>query len=95
MILSVDGVVFSYPSHLVLNDIEFEVDRGDCLAILGTNGVGKSTLLKCINRILKPQQGVISIEKDEISKLNSREIAQKIGYVSQRQEGAGLRYSMR
>jgi len=87
MILSVDGVVFSYPSHLVLNDIEFEVDRGDCLAILGTNGVGKSTLLKCINRILKPQQGVISIEKDEISKLNSREIAQKIGYVSQRQEG--------
>jgi len=57
MILSVDGVVFSYPSHLVLNDIEFEVDRGDCLAILGTNGVGKSTLLKCINRILKPQQG--------------------------------------
>lgn len=87
MILSVDGVVFRYASHLVLNKIKFEVGRGDCLAILGTNGVGKSTLLKCINRILKPQQGVISIEKGELSKLNRREIAQKIGYVSQRQEG--------
>lgn len=86
MILSVNGVMFRYPSHLVLNDIEFEVDSGDCLAILGTNGVGKSTLLRCINKILKPQQGVISIEKDEVSKLSRREIAQKIGYVSQRQE---------
>lgn len=86
MILSVNGVMFRYPSHLVLNDIKFEVDSGDCLAILGTNGVGKSTLLRCINKILKPQQGVISIEKDEVSKLSRREIAQKIGYVSQRQE---------
>jgi iron complex transport system ATP-binding protein len=53
MILSVDGVEFRYPSHLVLKDVKFEVDNGDCLAILGTNGVGKSTLLKCINKILK------------------------------------------
>ena len=38
MILSVNDVVFRYPSHLVLNDLKFEVDNGDCLAILGTNG---------------------------------------------------------
>ncbi|MGI5823760.1 MAG: ABC transporter ATP-binding protein [Dethiobacteria bacterium] len=87
MILSAEGVAFHYPSHLVLDDIRFEVNKGDCLAILGTNGVGKSTLLKCINRILEPQQGVISIEKNELSKLNRREIAKKIGYVSQSQEG--------
>lgn len=87
MILSVDGVEFRYPSHLVLKDVKFEVDNGDCLAILGTNGVGKSTLLKCINKILKPQQGVITIEKDEVFKLSRRQVAQKIGYVSQRHEG--------
>jgi iron complex transport system ATP-binding protein len=87
MILSVDGVEFRYPSHLVLKDVKFEVDNGDCLAILGTNGVGKSTLLKCINKILKPQQGVITIEKDEVFKLSRREVAQRIGYVSQRHEG--------
>jgi iron complex transport system ATP-binding protein len=87
MILSVNGVVFSYPSHMVLNDLQFAVDKGDCLAILGTNGVGKSTLLKCINKILRPQQGVISIEKEEVFKLSRKEVAQRIGYVSQRHEG--------
>ena len=87
MILSVKGVVFSYPSCLVLNKLKFEVDNGDCLAILGTNGVGKSTLLKCINKILKPQQGVINIERDEVFKLSRKEVAKRIGYVSQRHEG--------
>ena len=86
MILSVNNVDFRYPSHNVLKNVKFEVERGDCLAILGTNGVGKSTLLKCINKILRPQQGVITVEKDEISKLSLRKVAQKIGYVSQRQE---------
>ena len=86
MILSVNNIAFRYPSHNVLQNVRFEVDHGDCLAILGTNGVGKSTLLKCINKILKPQQGVITVDKDEISKLSLRKIAQRIGYVPQRQE---------
>ncbi|NLZ28285.1 MAG: ABC transporter ATP-binding protein, partial [Firmicutes bacterium] len=55
--------------------------------IMGTNGVGKSTLLKCINKILMPQRGVITIEKDEIFKLNRREVARRIGYVPQRHGG--------
>lgn len=87
MKLAVNNVVFSYPSHLVLKNVKFEVKNGDCLAILGTNGVGKSTLLKCINKILMPQQGVITIEKDEVSKLTRREVARRVGYVPQRHEG--------
>jgi len=90
MILSVNGVAFRYPSHQVLKNVKLEVDNGDCLAILGTNGVGKSTLLKCINKILKPQQGVITVDKDEVSALSLREVAQKIGYVSQNQEKGRL-----
>ncbi|HHX86778.1 MAG TPA: ABC transporter ATP-binding protein, partial [Firmicutes bacterium] len=90
MILSVNGVAFRYPSHLVLKNVKFEVDNGDCLAILGTNGVGKSTLLKCINKILKPQRGIITVDKDEVSQMSLREVAQKIGYVSQNQEKGRL-----
>lgn len=83
MILSVKGLSFKYTSHEVLNDISFSVEKGECVAVLGTNGTGKSTLLKNINRILKPQKGIVFIGKDEVQKLNHGELAQKIGYVSQ------------
>lgn len=88
MILSVNNIFFRYPSHSVLKNVKFGVKSGDCLAILGTNGVGKSTLLKCINRILKPQRGVIFVDRTEISGLSLRKIARKIGYVSQKQDSA-------
>lgn len=90
MILSVNGLKFKYPGRRVLQDIDFSVEKGDCLAILGTNGVGKSTLLKCINRILKPQSGAVYIQEDEIFKLSRNELAQKVGYVAQKHEGARL-----
>lgn len=86
MIMAVNNVFFRYPSRSVLQDVTFAVEHGDCLAILGTNGVGKTTLLKCINKILKPQRGVITVERDEVARLSLREVAQKIGYVSQKQE---------
>jgi len=87
MILSVQGVEFTYPSRAVLKEIRFAVEKGDCLAVLGPNGVGKSTLLKCVNKILKPQKGAILIEKDELRKLSRPEVARRIGYVAQRSEG--------
>lgn len=85
--MSVQGVEFTYPSRAVLKEIRFTVEKGDCLAILGPNGVGKSTLLKCVNKILKPQKGTIFIEKDELRKLSRPEVARRIGYVAQRSEG--------
>ncbi|WP_125153287.1 ABC transporter ATP-binding protein [Clostridium rectalis] len=83
MILSVKDLEFKYPSHNVLKDVSFSLESGECLAILGTNGTGKSTLLKCINRILKPKNGSTIIEACEVEKLNPVELAQKIAYVSQ------------
>ncbi|HWQ75008.1 MAG TPA: ABC transporter ATP-binding protein [Syntrophomonas sp.] len=88
MILSVRGIRFSYPGHPVLSDIGFSVERGECLAVLGTNGTGKSTLLKCLNRILTPQAGTVWIGPDSINRLGRNELAQKIGYVEQKREGS-------
>lgn len=86
MILSVNELAFTYPSHSVLQKINFSICKGDFLAVLGVNGAGKSTLLKCINRVLKPCAGAVFIQNDEIGKLSQREIAKRIGYVAQRQE---------
>ena len=87
MILSVDGVEFAYRSRKVLNNIKFEVKRGEVVSILGVNGAGKSTLLKCINKILKPKRGTILIDNFDINQLDSLELAKKVGYVPQRAEG--------
>ena len=83
MSLAVDSLSFQYPSHDVLNDISFSLGKGECLAILGTNGVGKSTLLKCINRILKQKRGKVVVMGEHVSSLNGNELAKRIGYVSQ------------
>ena len=83
MILSVQGLNFKYPSQKVLKNVSFSLKRGECLAVLGKNGTGKSTLLKCINRILKPQKGTVFIDKHEVKNLSQVELAKKIGYVSQ------------
>ena len=83
MILSVEGLEFSYPRHKVLKDVSCSLEKGECLAILGTNGTGKSTLLKSINRILKPEKGTVTIDGDVVQTMKRTKLAQKIGYVSQ------------
>lgn len=86
MILVVDGVEFNYGSRPILKDIKFRVERGEVLAILGNNGAGKSTLLKCLNRILKPRRGTILLEDQDLSRLSSLEVAQRLGYVAQQHQ---------
>lgn len=87
MILSVEKVEFAYPSRPVLQDITFKVLRGEFVALLGTNGTGKTSLLKCINRILEPQSGGVWIESQPVLGLPRPILAQKIGYVEQQRQG--------
>jgi len=83
MILSVNGIDFSYKSKKILDNVKFKVNKGEVVSILGINGAGKSTLLKCINRILKPKKGAILIDDFNLAQLNHSEIAKKMAYVSQ------------
>ena len=63
-VIEIKGLTYSYPnapSTTVLDNLNFTVNKGDYIAILGPNGGGKTTLLKCILGLLAPQQGSISI----------------------------------
>jgi iron complex transport system ATP-binding protein len=59
------------------------VEQGEVLSILGPNGCGKTTLLKCLNSLVKLHRGNITISKRDISRLPRAEIARFIGYVPQ------------
>lgn len=88
MMLHVKDLYFSYNSHSVLSAMCFGVEAGELLAILGPNGVGKTTLLKCINAIHKPAGGAVLLEGRDVLRLRPAEIATGIGYVAQRSEAA-------
>ena len=68
---------------MILRQVSFSVEDGRFLAILGNNGVGKSTMLKCLNRILTPAGGEIQVDGDDLSRLSGRERAQRIAFVAQ------------
>ncbi|MGQ9676266.1 MAG: ABC transporter ATP-binding protein [Chloroflexota bacterium] len=83
MNLVVNGLSFHYPSHDVLNSVSFSVQKGECVAILGTNGVGKSTLLKCLNRILKQHAGDVCVNGRNVRQMDGNSVAREFGYVAQ------------
>ncbi len=69
----------------ILKNINMDISRGKVKAILGNNGVGKSTLIKCIVGIYKESRGEIFIEEEAKENLSKGEIAKKIAYISQRE----------
>ncbi|MGI5976334.1 MAG: ABC transporter ATP-binding protein [Candidatus Limivicinus sp.] len=82
--LKVENLCYHYKSGpAVLDNVSFELENGHFMAILGNNGVGKSTMLKCFNRILTPESGKILMDDLELTKLPGREIAKNVAFVSQ------------
>lgn len=65
MTLGVENLSFSYKDRTVLDDISFTVHSGSMTAVLGPNGVGKSTLFKCILGLLTDYRGKVTISGTE------------------------------
>ena len=57
--LSIKNLSFSYGKIQAIRDVSFELEQGEIFAIVGANGAGKSSLMKCIAGLLKPQEGEI------------------------------------
>ncbi len=84
VILEVGGMSFRYPSLDVIDNVSFSVESGKCVAILGMNGVGKSTMLKCINRILNMSEGAVMFGDKSLEDLSSNDLAKEVSYVTQK-----------
>ena len=85
-ILEMKNVVKYYGHTAVLNGISFSVFRGETKIIIGASGSGKSTILKLIMGLDKPDAGRIFVEGEDITKFNERQLVsvrQKIGMVFQ------------
>ncbi len=75
---------FSYNGNdNIFEDISFEVDKGDIFCILGANGTGKTTLIKCLNGLMKLNSGKVLFNGKDIYSFNRSQIAKNIGYIPQ------------
>ncbi len=85
--LSIKHLVQQYvPGKPVLRDISLDIEGADITAIIGPSGTGKSTLIRCINRLVEPTSGAILFEGRDMVKLSGSELRQarsRIGMVFQ------------
>lgn len=81
--IKVNNISGGYGATPIIQNISFEVGKGQILGILGPNGCGKSTLLKVISGIIKPSLGTVIIDGKEIEKYSSRKLAQKMTILPQ------------
>ena len=86
-LISLNNISFSYEKNAAesffLSAINLEVFKGEFVTILGPNGSGKTTILKLMSGLLKPQIGEVLFQNKKLNSLTRKEIAKRIGYVPQ------------
>ena len=83
MSVDVRNLTFSYGNGDILRDLTFRAGRGEVLAVLGPNGVGKSTLFQCLLGFLQPSGGEILLDGKNVREMNYAERAGAIAYIPQ------------
>ncbi len=81
--IRIEEVCMAYGSSRVLDAVSLSIRKGSVVTIVGPNGCGKTTLLKIINKLMKPDHGHVFVEGKEISSLPAHRLARIMGYVPQ------------
>ena len=71
-IVRIGSVSKMFGSVLALDDVTFEVERGEVLGIIGRSGAGKSTLIRCLNGLEKPDRGRVEVIGQDVARLDER-----------------------
>src|SRR5690625_7633918 len=80
-VVTMNNISYAYEQKLVLNNVNFEIPLGSFMRLVGPNGGGKTTLIKLLLGLLKPDAGAIQLFGQPIEKDKQRK---KIGFVSQK-----------
>lgn len=83
MSITVRDLCFSYGTRNVLTDVGFTAENSTLIAVLGPNGVGKTTLFRCILGLQRHYDGFISVDGDDAKRLSAKELAHRIAYIPQ------------
>lgn len=93
MSLHIQNLTFAYCTRGVLNDVSFSANDGEALFVLGANGVGKTTLFRCILGLQRRYGGQIQIDGEDARSISPRALAKRVAYIPQN-HGAAFAYSV-
>jgi len=82
-LVDIQDLGFSYGEAVVLHDVGMQVRQGQVFAIVGPNAAGKTTLLRCLERVLRPTRGVVRIDGRDTRVLSARELSRNVAAVPQ------------
>lgn len=83
MSIQTEHLSFSYGDHAVLHSVSFAAEYGEFVSVLGPNGVGKSTLFRCMLGLLEPSEGRTLINGEDIRSMSAAELSRSIAYIPQ------------
>jgi iron complex transport system ATP-binding protein len=81
--IEANSISYRYLADWALQDVSFQVGKGEFIGVIGPNGSGKTTLLKVLYRLLSPQRGEVFFERVPLKKMSQRDIAKRIAVVAQ------------
>jgi len=83
-LMEIKGCSFAYDDNdNIFEDINFSVSSGDIFCILGANGTGKTTLIKCLTGLMNPHSGEILVDGRNMNSFSRADLSKKIGYIPQ------------
>ena len=82
-LLSIEDLAFAYRDRTVLSRVSFSVDAGEVLGLVGPNGCGKTTLIKCVDGMLNPREGKVMLGGRDLRTMHRRDVAREMAYVPQ------------
>ena len=85
--LQIESLTAGYGDKMVLHDVSLRVNAGEVAAIIGPNGCGKSTMLRCAAGLLRPRSGTSQLAGDDVFQLDLRERARRMALLPQQFEG--------
>lgn len=83
--LELKHISVRFGKRVILHDIDAVPEEGRITAVMGPNGCGKTTLLRCVGGLLKPDDGEVLIDGREVGGYSARELARKVAFVRQHQ----------
>jgi len=85
-VIEISNLKKAFDNRIVLRDIDMTVRKGENVVVLGKSGIGKSVLIKCIVRLIQPDEGSIKVFGEEVTTMNPRELNDmrtKVGFIFQ------------
>jgi len=86
-ILEMHDITCAYGEHAVVQQLSLEANPGEVLGLIGPNGVGKSTLLRAMARLLRPTHGKVVLADGDLWSTPPREVARKLAFAPQANNG--------